>query len=83
MSVTAYGKLNNWSSSGKPVLTYRLVTSGPLLTEQYDVLQPNLVKSRRREIGCYNDRIAIQFYRHFGSAAAELPVTFQRDWKSF
>ena len=42
----------------------------------------NLVKSRSREIGCYNDRIALKFDRHLGSAAAEVPVKFQSDWKS-
>ena len=28
--------------------------SGPLFTEQWDVLLPNLMKFRSREIGCYN-----------------------------
>ena len=35
---------------------------------------PNLVKSRSREIGYYNDRIALQFDRHFGSTTVDLPV---------
>ena len=34
------------------------------------ILPPNLVKSRSREIGCYNNHIALKFDRHFGSAAA-------------
>ena len=42
----------------------------------------NVVKSRSREIGCYNDRIALKFDRHLNSVAAELPVKFQGDWKS-
>ena len=46
------------------------------------VLPPNLVKSRTREIGCYNDRIALKFDRHLGSGAAEVPVKFQIVWKS-
>ena len=37
-----------------------------------DVLPPDLVKSRNREIGCYNDRIALKFDKHIGSAAAEV-----------
>ena len=47
-----------------------------------DVLPQDLVKSRSHEIGCCNYRIAIKFYRHLGSAAAEVPVKFQSDWKS-
>ena len=46
------------------------LTTGPLFTERYDVLPPNLVESRSREIGCYNDRIALKFDRHLGSPAA-------------
>ena len=34
-----------------------------------------------REIGCYNDSIALKFDRHLGSTAAEVPVKFQSDWK--
>ena len=47
-----------------------------------DVLPPNLVKSRSREIGCYDERIFLQFDRQLGSAAAEVPVKFQIDCKS-
>ena len=49
---------------------------GPLFTKRLDVLLPNLAKSRSREIGCYNYRIALKFDRHLGSAAAEMPVKF-------
>ena len=49
---------------------------GPLFTKRYDVLPPNLVKSRSREIECYNDLIALQFDRHLGSDAAEVAVKF-------
>ena len=38
---------------------------------------PNLAKSRSREIGCYNYRIALKFDRHLGSTAAEVPVNFR------
>ena len=41
---------------------------GPLFTKRTDVFPPNLVKSRCREIGCYNDRIALPFDKHLGSA---------------
>ena len=57
-------------------------SSGPLFTKRLGVLPPNLVKSRSREIGCYNDRIALKFDRHLGSTAADLPVNFQSDMKS-
>ena len=46
------------------------------------VLPPNLVKSQSREIGRYNDHIALKFDRHLGSAATELLVKFQSDWES-
>ena len=50
-----------------------LTASGPLFT---------IVKSRSREIGCCNGRIALKFDRHLGSNAAEVPAKFQSDWKS-
>ena len=37
---------------------------GPLFTKQTDVLPKDLVKSRSREIGCYNDCIEVKFYMH-------------------
>ena len=40
------------------------------------------MKSRSCVIGCYNNRSALKFDRHLGSAAAEVPVKFQSDWKS-
>ena len=39
-------------------------------------------KSRSHEIGHYIDRIALNFDRHLGSAAAEVPVKFQSYVKS-
>ena len=36
------------------------------------------IKSRSRDIWCYNDRNALKFDRHLDSAAAEVPVKFQR-----
>ena len=56
---------------------YTYMASGPL-----DVLLPNLVKSRSRAIGDCNDRIALKYDRHLSSAAAEVPVKFQNEWKS-
>ena len=46
---------------------------GPLFTKWTGVLPQNLVKSRSREIGCYNDSIALKFDRHLDSAAVEVP----------
>ena len=40
------------------------------------------MKSRSREIGCCNDRIALKLDRHLGSVVAEVPVKFQIDLKS-
>ena len=56
--------------------------TGHLFTMRQDIVPPNLVKSRIREIGCYNDHNDIKFDRHFGSAAAYGPVKLQSDWKS-
>ena len=50
--------------------------SGPLFTERTDVLPQDLVKSRSRDIGCYDDRIALRYDSHIGSAAAEMPVKY-------
>ena len=55
---------------------------GPLFTKQTDVLPPNFVMYQSREIGCYNDRIALKYDRHLGSAAAGMPAKFQNDRKS-
>ena len=46
-----------------------------------DLYSPNLLKTRGREIVCYNDRITLQFDRHLDSAATAVPVKFQSDWK--
>ena len=43
------------------------------------VLSYDLVKSRSREIGSLNYRIALQIYRHIGSTAAEVLVKLQSD----
>ena len=42
----------------------------------------SLVKSRSREIVCYNDNIALNFDRYVDSAAVEEPVKLQSDWKN-
>ena len=44
-----------------------------LLTER------DVVKYRSREIGSLNYHIALEFDRHVGSTAAEVPVKFQGD----
>ena len=64
------------------VLTYSALDTGPLFTKRTDVLPPNLVKCRSREIGCYNNRTALKFNRHLGNAPVEVPVQFQSDRKS-
>ena len=46
------------------------------------VLPPNLVKFRSHGSGYCNYRITLKFDRHFGSAAAEISVKCQCDWKS-
>ena len=59
-----------------------LSDSGPLFTTRTDVLLPNLVKSRSRKIGCYDDRIVLKFDRHLYCPAADVPVKYQIYWKS-
>ena len=50
--------------------------------ERADTLPQDLVRSLSREIGCFNDRIALKFDRHLDCAAANVSVKFQIDWKS-
>ena len=58
-----------------------LTNSGPLFTKRVEALPQNVVKTRVREIGYYNDRNALKFDRHLGSAAAKVPEKLQSDWK--
>ena len=51
-----------------------------LFTKRQDVLPPNLVKSRSRDIGYHDDRIALKFDRHLGSVAVEVPIKLQSDF---
>ena len=53
-----------------------------LFTKRLDVLQPNLVKSRIHEIGCYHNIIALKLCRHFDSPVTDVPVKCQSDWES-
>ena len=53
-----------------------------LFTKRMEFLPQDIVKSRSREIGCYNERTALVFDRYIGSIAADVPVKFQSDWKS-
>ena len=53
--------------------------TGPRFNIRWYVLSEDLVKSRSREIGSSSYGIALQFDRHFGSPAAELPAKFQSD----
>ena len=53
-------------------------SSEPLFTNgKTSVLPPNLVKSRSREIRCYNHRIALKFDRYLGNDAAESPIRLE------
>ena len=47
-----------------------------LFTKWIDVLPQDLMKSRSREIGCYNDCIALTFDRHLVNATVGQPVKF-------
>ena len=38
-----------------------------------------IVKSRWRDIECWNIRVALKFDRHVGSGAGDVPVKFQSD----
>ena len=50
------------------------------LNIRLDVLSLDLMKSRSREIGNLNCRIALKFDRLIGGSAAEVTVQFQSDW---
>ena len=67
---------------GIHVENYHNAESRPLFTKKTEVLPQDLVKFQNREIACYNDRMALKFDRHLGSAAAWVPVKFQSNWKS-
>ena len=41
------------------------------------------MKSRSREIGCYNDRIALKFDSHISSTAAERLQKFEPEFRGF
>ena len=56
-----------------PTATWRN-QRGPIFTERWDVVPPNLVKTWSREIRCYNDRIPLKLDRHHGRTAADVPV---------
>ena len=70
--------------AGCPALWYAGTSTdaGPLFTKRTDVLLQDLAKSRSREIGCFNDHIALIFDRHLHSTAADVPAKFQSDWQS-
>ena len=59
-----------------------VITSKAMGQVSWDVLLQNIVKSRSRDTGWYdNPRIPLNVYMHLGRAAAEVPAEFQNDWK--
>ena len=68
-----------WIAGKKPLVKR---APEPLFTKRWDVLPPNLVKTRSREVGCYNDRVALKSDRHLGVNAIEMPVKFLSDRNS-
>ena len=54
--------------------------SGPLFSKRTGVLPYDLVKSRRLEIGCYNDRIALIFNRYLDNRGPMQWLTFTITW---
>ena len=67
-------------------LTIRVVfyhtTSGPLFTDRRDVLTAKSREDSKQRDWIYNDWSALTFDRLLDSAAAEVPVKFQNNWKS-
>ena len=59
-----------------------MASAEPIFTRRTDPLPQDLVKSRSREIGCFNDRSALKFDMYLGSAAADVIVKFQSDFNS-
>ena len=53
--------------------------TGSCFNIRLNVLLQDLAKSRSREIGDLNYRIAMKFGGHVGSTAADVPVEFQSD----
>ena len=56
--------------------------SRSLFAKPTDVLPQVLVKSRSREIECYDNLITLKFHRHPDSAAATWAIKFHSDWNS-
>ena len=77
--------IDNWQSVINHCITFAKTTCHiavrALFTnyKQSDILPPNLMKSRCREIGCDNELIVLEFDRHLDSSAAEVPVKFPSD----
>ena len=69
--------------SARLSVPYSFKTLGLLLTKLQDIVLPNLVKSRRREIVWYNGCIALKLDRHLGRSVVEMPVKFQSHWKVY
>ena len=76
---------NNISVSDSFATIRRLCRTGNVgqrrITKRTERLPPKLVKSRSREIGCFNDRIAPKFDRHLDGAVTDMPVKFQSERK--
>ena len=53
--------------------------AGPHYNIRSDVLSWDLVKSRSRETGSLNNRMALKFERHINRSTAEMLVKFQSD----
>ena len=70
---------NNQSETIAHIFPGCTVPSGFYFMTLLDVLPPDLVKSRSREIACQNYPIAPRFGRPVGSTAAEAPVKLQSD----
>ena len=55
---------------------------GLIFTKRTGVLPQDLVKSRSREIRCYDIQISLQFDRQLDRTAAEVPVKIQSGWEN-
>ena len=61
------------------VVIYWSNLQGPQFTKWTGVLPQDLVKYWSRENRVYTFSIALKFYRHIGSSAAEMPVKLESD----
>ena len=72
-------KLINVSKTKRPPDSFMVGLVSATCDYRVDVLLPNILQSRRRDIECYEECIAVKIGRHPGRADADMPVELRSD----